>query len=136
MRKIDLIVIHCADTLPDSKINAETIRKWHIEKGWKDIGYHYVIPTGGTIERGRSDSEVGAHVQGHNANTIGICLVGGKEDKNGIKFVDYQFRSLKHLLINLMKKYKGVGIVGHCDLDSKKTCPNFDVQQWVKENIL
>jgi N-acetyl-anhydromuramyl-L-alanine amidase AmpD len=133
MRQIDLIIIHCADTLPDNRLDVEDIRRWHKEQGWDDVGYHFVITTDGTLQKGRSIEKIGSHVQGYNTNSIGICLIGGKKDKYGKKFTGIQFTTLKDLLIRLTKTYRGV-ILGHCELDNKKTCPNFNVQQWLKEN--
>jgi hypothetical protein len=54
------------------------IRRWHVQqRGWRDIGYHWVIDRDGAVAPGRKETEVGAHVEGHNRGTIGICLLGG-----------------------------------------------------------
>lgn len=119
-----------------------------MEKGWKDIGYHFVINNGfitfgnylscldGMIECGRfldgdnviSDNEIGAHALGYNNKSIGICLVGREN------FTVSQMDSLVKLLKNLMDIY-GVepqNILGHCETESGKaqgkTCPNFCVR--------
>ena len=123
MRKIDTIVVHCSDS-PHRGDTAETVHKWHLERGWAGIGYHYVIREDGTVERGRPDYWVGSHVAGHNANSLGICLLGKDE------FTDAQYASLKELVKSLFIKYPGAALKGHRDLDSKKTCPNFSVQGW------
>lgn len=134
MREINLIVIHCADTYRTMDIGAEEIRKWHVDdNGWSDIGYHYVIRRNGDVEKGRELDVVGSHVKGYNANSIGICLVGGKpmKDEEPIGthlFEDKQLESLKLLVKTLQMNYPNTEIKGHCDLDSKKTCPNFDVK--------
>jgi N-acetylmuramoyl-L-alanine amidase len=72
-RKIDLLVVHCSATVATADIGAAVIRDWHKQRGFKDIGYHYVIRRDGKIERGRPEQQVGAHVQGFNAHSIGIC---------------------------------------------------------------
>ena len=139
MRTIDRIVIHCADTPPTMDIGSDEIRQWHIkERGWKDIGYHYVIRRNGIVEKGRDldhdgdvDEEVGAHVAGFNSHSIGICLVGGKPKAN---FTVEQWDSLKKLVKGLSFTYKQVEVVGHCDLDPHKTCPQFDVKSWWANN--
>lgn len=129
-RPVELIVIHCADTPPGMDIGAKQIREWHLDRGWSNIGYHYVIRRNGEAEVGRDEAEVGAHAYGHNARSIGICLVGG-----GGGAVDYtaaQWDTLKALVMRLKEKYKhfGVRVCGHNDLDHKKTCPNFNVKAW------
>lgn len=143
MRNIDTVVIHCADTPSTMDIGAEEIRSWHVnDNGWKDIGYHYVIRRDGTIEKGRNIETVGSHVYGHNKNSVGICLIGGKPIKGQKRdinlFTVEQLESLETLLYNLKALLQtSFKIVGHCDLDRKKTCPNFNVQKWLKErNII
>jgi N-acetyl-anhydromuramyl-L-alanine amidase AmpD len=128
MREIDEIVIHCADTPKHMDIGAEKIRTWHVHgNGWSDIGYHWVIPRGGGCEKGRDESEPGAHVRGHNSNSIGICLVGGK---GGFNFTRQQMATLEAKIIDLTTKYPDARVVGHRDLDSGKECPTFDVAAW------
>lgn len=139
MRKINKIIIHCSAS---EFGNAQRIREWHLEKGWSDIGYHYVINNGkvfkddkinqrvqdGFIEKGRDDSIVGAHTQGQNSNSIGICLIGNKD------FTKEQFNSLDTLLDSLLKAYNLTknDVYGHYNFSSK-TCPNFDVQEFMKK---
>ena len=91
----DTLVIHCADTPEDMDIGAETIRKWHTEeRGWDDIGYHWVITRSGKLEPGRDLRMQGAHAVAVNGNSVGCCLVG-----RGDNFTDSQFITL-HNLIN------------------------------------
>jgi hypothetical protein len=78
------IALHCADTRPEWMAGrpliekVADIRRWHIQqRGWRDIGYHWVIDHDGAFAPGRAETEIGAHVEGHNAGTIGICLLGG-----------------------------------------------------------
>ncbi len=126
---INLIVVHCAATPPNMDIGAAEIRKWHTDKGWSDIGYHYVIRRDGTQEEGREDTVQGAHVRGHNRNSLGICLVGGVDNdfKSEANFTFLQYDALKHLLNYLHLKYPDAEIKGHKDLDPGKDCPCFDV---------
>lgn len=131
MREINLIVVHCADTPSTMDIGVKEIREWHVrDNGWDDIGYHFVIRFNGIIEEGRPISLPGAHVAGHNKNSIGICLVGGERENR--YYTQEQFASLKMILINLKQMFPQTEIKGHCELDDKKTCPNFDVQEWLK----
>ena len=119
-------------------IGRQEIDRWHRERGWNGIGYHYVIRRDGRLENGRSLEEAGAHCKGHNKDSIGICLVGGIQDGTKDKPVnDYtakQWETLRGLLLELKSKYPNANIVGHCDYEPNKTCPNFDVKQWAKEN--
>jgi len=126
MRKIRKIIVHCADTPPNMDIGVEEIRKWHKDQGWKDVGYHYVIRRDSTLEEGRPLEEAGAHVANHNADSIGICLVGGK---GGFNFTWSQLVVLKAVVEYLQGMFPEAELGGHCDYDNRKTCPNFDVKQ-------
>lgn len=130
--KTDTIVVHCAATKKHMDIGANEIRRWHRERGWDDIGYHYVIRRGGDIEPGRAEHLVGAHVAGHNSTSIGICLVGGLSKDGGPEdnFTTMQRRSLRSLINTLLVKYPGCRVIGHRDLDPKKDCPSFNVTKW------
>lgn len=125
MRPINSFVVHCADTPASMDIGAAEITDWHTQRGWSDIGYHFVIRRDGTVEEGREIERPGAHVRGHNSDTIGICLVGGK---GGFNFTIAQIDALRILKIQLEQRFGSKPWVGHTDLDSGKTCPNFDVK--------
>jgi N-acetylmuramoyl-L-alanine amidase len=134
--KTDFIAVHCSATTDKMNIGAADIDKWHRAKGWACIGYHYVIRRDGTVEKGRDDSVVGAHVQGFNENSVGICMVGGvsADDVNKAQnnFTPKQFASLKTLLVDLKKKYPKAKIQGHKDFPGvAKACPSFDVKAWL-----
>lgn len=127
---INKIVIHCSDTPNGREHGVDDIRRWHKERGWSDVGYHAVIKINGDIELGRDsalsgkDFVQGAHVAGHNKNSIGICLIGRDE------FTKDQMLSLEGLVMTLKSSYPDAEVLGHADLDSGKTCPNFDVKNW------
>jgi N-acetylmuramoyl-L-alanine amidase len=128
MRKVNWIIIHCSASDIPAHDNIETIRKWHMdERNFSDVGYHFFIQKNGVVEKGRDEDKVGAHVMGHNKDSIGICL-SGKTD-----FTAMQFKALEILLIDLCGKYEleKMDILGHSDLDGKKTCPNFDLAAWL-----
>jgi len=140
MRDIDLIVIHCSATKPDMDIGADTIRVWHTDpkpagRGWSDIGYHYVIRRNGDVERGRPVEKSGAHVKGHNSNSIGVCLVGGIDEagKAESNFTEAQWKALSTLIAQLEGEYPEADVKGHRELDPGKACPSFDVQAWLDE---
>lgn len=131
MRPIKKIIIHCADTFPDMDIGAPEIRTWHLDRGWSDIGYHFVIKRNGLIEGGRSVEEPGAHAQGQNTDSIGICLVGGKAHANRrpCNFTRYQWAALESLVKKWKAAYPDAEVIGHNDVSSKP-CPTFDVRAW------
>ena len=74
--RTDFLVVHCSATRPEMDVGVEDIRRWHLAKGWSDIGYHYVITRNGTPQTGRPEGEIGAHVHGYNARSVGINLSG------------------------------------------------------------
>lgn len=127
------LVVHCAATKPTMDIGLREIRQWHRERGWLDIGYHFVIRRDGTVETGRPHDVIGAHVEGHNYESLGICMAGGIDAKGKPEnnFTPAQFESLRALLDKLKADYPSAKIVGHRDLDPKKACPSFDVASWL-----
>jgi N-acetylmuramoyl-L-alanine amidase len=126
---IKLIVVHCAATPPDMDIGADEIRKWHTDKGWSDIGYHYVIRRSGDVETGRPESVKGAHTYGYNTNSLGVCMVGGVDAKGkpDSNFTANQYAALERTLHSLTAKYPSAEVAGHRDFDNGKACPSFDV---------
>lgn len=129
-RKIDLIVLHCSASDNPDHDNIATMRRWHKRRGWRDVGYHYFIRKDGKLEKGRAEYMVGAHVSGHNSNSIGICLHGNDVDK----FTEEQFNQAAKLLRKLLKKYKlGLEhIKPHNYFTDRKTCPNYEIGRIVK----
>lgn len=140
--KTNLIVIHCSATPESRDIGAKEIREWHTlpypqGRGWSDIGYHKVIRLDGEIENGRPIDFVGAHVEGHNHDSVGICLVGGIDANDHKKakdtFTPVQKEALRGLLLTLKSFYPDAKIVGHRDLDNRKSCPCFSVKDWLEQ---
>lgn len=133
-RPISLIVVHCSATPQDMDVGAAEIRSWHLRRGWSDIGYHYVIRRDGALEPGRPVDRAGAHVKGHNARSIGVCLVGGNDADDRARaefnFTRAQLATLERTLVGLLALYPDARVVGHRDLDPRKACPCFDVAAW------
>ena len=123
MRKINKLIVHCSATPNDRDVTVDEIRAWHKERGWSDIGYHYVISRQGKILCGRPVGIVGAHCQGHNTDSIGVCLIGDDE------FNDVQFKALQNLYAMLKGFCLDIQAFGHRDFTDKKTCPNFEVKE-------
>ena len=128
------IIIHCAATKPSMNVDATVIDRWHRERGWLKIGYHYVISRDGSIEIGRNEDTVGAHAKGYNATSVGKCLVGGmsEDGEPEANFTDEQWLMLTRLVDGLTSKYPDSKVIGHNSVSSK-TCPNFDVGEWYGE---
>lgn len=136
MRPITHIVIHCSATPASMDIGRKEIDAWHREKGWAGIGYHYVIRRDGTRETGRAELRMGAHVEGHNKNSIGVCLVGGVKRAGGKlvtenNFTPAQWAALEKIVRELHRRYPEAKIVGHRDLNRGKDCPSFSVRDWL-----
>jgi N-acetylmuramoyl-L-alanine amidase len=134
MRAINKIILHFSETPEGMYFDAADIRRWHVEdRGWKDIGYHYVIQLDGTIEQGRSLEVVGAHCFGHNRDSIGICYIGGKfkDGTLGDTRTAKQMESLELLIQSLRVVFSDshLMVFGHNDFDNKKVCPGFDAKQ-------
>jgi N-acetylmuramoyl-L-alanine amidase len=140
MRKVDYIIIHCSATKPDMDIGADTIRNWHVKgRGWRDIGYHYVIRRDGSLETGRDldrdgniFEEIGAHVRGYNKNSLGLCLVGGVDYKGkpDANFTRWQYNTLETLISDIQNSYPDAKVRGHRDFTNAKACPSFDAEEW------
>lgn len=134
MRNIDKIIIHCSATPEGKQTTVEEIRQWHLQRGWKDIGYHYIIYLDGTIHKGRPESVIGAHCSGYNKNSIGICYIGGVA-KDGKTPKDTrtigQKRALLEILKRLKKDYPNATLHGHNEF-ANKACPSFNVKEEYK----
>ncbi|MFZ2619777.1 MAG: N-acetylmuramoyl-L-alanine amidase [Alphaproteobacteria bacterium] len=125
MRNITKHIVHCSDSTHG---DVAEIRRWHLERGWRDVGYHFIIRRDGEVEVGRPVNEAGAHCQGFNAESIGTCLVGKDT------FTPEQFIALKRLHRGLKEQFPRVQLFGHCELNTQgKTCPNFDVHEVLGE---
>ena len=135
MREIKKIIVHCSDS---EFGDAKEIDNWHRERGFECIGYHLVLLNGlrkahgeysteddGLIEHGRPLSMIGAHCEGHNSDSIGICLIGVKD------FTKTQKVKLYSTLKALMQEYTlcPANVYGHYEMDTAhgKTCPNTDM---------
>ncbi len=129
-RNITEIIVHCSATPEGRAVSAAEIDKWHRERGFSRIGYHYVIGLDGSVEKGRKEDMIGAHCTGHNTQSIGVCYIGGLA-KNGKTSKDTrtpeQKQSLLQLLKELKQAYPGARIHGHREF-AAKDCPCFDVK--------
>lgn len=132
-RDIKEIIVHCTATPEGRNVTVEDIDKWHKQRGFAKIGYHYVIYLDGGVHVGRPESLIGAHCLGHNSISLGICYVGGL-DKDGNPCdtrTPAQRESLLKLIRELVIKYPDARIYGHRDF-AQKACPCFDAKEEYK----
>lgn len=127
MRKINEIIVHCTATFPEQVVTVADVTRWHRQLGWKTIGYHYLVTLAGEIQTGRPIEEAGAHCKGHNANSIGVCYVGGlnAEGRPTDTRTPAQRQALVTLLKQLRAQFPNAKIHGHRDF-AQKACPCFD----------
>ena len=127
-RNIKEIIVHCSATPEGKDFTVADIKRWHLQRGFSDIGYHYVIYRDGSIHTGRDESIIGAHCTGHNTNSIGVCYIGGCVS-NGKTPKDTRTPQQKQSLVKLLKelktKYPQASIHSHRDF-ANKACPSFD----------
>ena len=127
-RNIKEIIVHCSATPEGKDFTVADIKRWHLARGFSDIGYHYVIYRDGSIHTGRDESIIGAHCTGHNTNSIGVCYIGGCVS-NGKTPKDTRTTQQKQSLVKLLKelkaKYPQASIHSHRDF-ANKACPSFD----------
>lgn len=132
------VIVHCSDTPPDWMqgktiiAKRDEIDRWHRLRGFRKIGYHYLIDRDGTTTVGRPPTEVGAHVIGHNSGTLGVCLIGGHSgaaaDDFAQHFTSEQKLALCQLIGDIRKRARIVRVTGHNQY-AAKACPCFNVEK-------
>ena len=134
MREIKEIIVHCTATPEGRKVSVEEIDRWHKDRGWSGIGYHYCIQLDGKINKGRNIKIPGAHCRGRNKYSIGLTYVGGCDTDMNAKDTrtDKQKESLKYLIGYLCASYPGAKVYGHNSFSSK-ACPSYDAKEEYKE---
>lgn len=137
--RVSFLVVHCSATKPSMDWGRDEIDRSHRQRGFFEIGYHFVIRRDGRVEQGRPLNRQGAHASGYNHISVGVVLVGGVSEKDvripENNFTPAQFESLKSVLKSLRRQFPHATIVGHGSLPKvNKACPSFDVQAWLKQN--
>lgn len=129
-RKVTKIIVHCSATKASQRVTVADINKWHKQRGFDCIGYHFVVYQDGTVHLGRKSEVAGAHVTGHNANSIGVCYIGGLDEtgKAADTRTPAQKRALVELLTELKTQYPAATIHGHREF-AAKACPCFDAKK-------
>lgn len=134
MRQINEIIVHCTATREGQNFKVDDINRWHKQRGWNMIGYHYVVYLDGTIHQGRSEDQIGAHCLKHNTNSIGVVYVGGLDTEGRPKDTrtEAQKKGLRQILTELKRKYPKASIHSHKDF-APKACPSFDATKEYKD---
>lgn len=129
-RTINEIIVHCSATAEGKDYTVADITRWHLARGFNNIGYHYVVYRDGSIHNGRDVNNSGAHCTGHNAHSIGVCYIGGVAT-DGKTPKDTRTTAQKQALIALLKElrklYPKATIHGHREYQNK-ACPSFDAK--------
>lgn len=133
-RTINELIVHCTATREGNDYTVADIRRWHKQRGFSDVGYHFIVHLDGRVEQGRNIDIAGAHCVGHNSHSIGVCYVGGLDADGNPKDTrtKEQRIALKTLLVMLSIIYPGAKIYGHCDF-AAKACPCFDARKEYQE---
>lgn len=135
-RKITEIIVHCSATPEGKDYTVDDIRRWHKQRGYSDVGYHYIVYRNGILAQGRDVNTIGAHAAGHNAHSIGICYIGGMNAENTQPEDTRTLRQkarLLSLLVDLRKLYPNARIIGHRDLSEDKNGDGIiDSSEWMK----
>ena len=136
MRKINKIILHCTATKEGQDFSVDDVRRWHLKRGFSDIGYHYLIYLDGSVHKGRPIEMAGAHCSGQNKDSIGVCYVGGLDSNNKPKDTrtDEQKEALVKLVKQLMEEYSldKDDVFGHYQF-AAKACPCFNIYEFRKE---
>lgn len=130
-RQINEIILHCSATKEGKDFSADDIRRWHLQRGFNDIGYHFVVKRDGTVEQGRDINRIGAHCLKHNRRSIGICYIGGL-DSTGLPAdtrTAPQRIALPALIRRLRRHHPTATIHGHREF-AAKACPCFNAAEY------
>jgi len=127
------VVVHCADTPADMDVGAADIRRWHVdERGWDDVGYHWIVKRSGQLEPGRDQRLQGSHALAVNSKSIGVCLVG-----RGDNFTEDQMYTLHNVIQTIKDMHPEIEVIGHSDVEPKKPqCPGFNVKEWYRDEFI
>lgn len=134
MRNINKIIIHCSATPEGKEFSVDDIRRWHLQRGFADIGYHFVIYLDGSVHVGRPLAKAGAHCKGYNAHSVGVCYIGGCEahsQKPKDTRTEEQKRSLVRLITELRQQFPNASVHGHREF-ANKACPSFNAREEYK----
>jgi N-acetylmuramoyl-L-alanine amidase len=122
------IILHYTATPKGQDVTVEDVRRWHVGRGWSDIGYHFLVDLDGYIHPARPVHMQGAHTKGQNWNSIGIVYVGGLDEDGNDTMTTEQARSIRHLIEALRTIYGPLTLHGHKEFKNTM-CPGFEVNE-------
>lgn len=133
---VQFLTIHCTATPMGRNDSAQAIEAMDIKR-FGQKSYHLIVELDGTVHRSLEDTELGAHVGGHNHHNIGMSYVGGMDAgllRPKDTRTDLQKRAMLAQVKAYMEKYPGIKVLGHRDWAGvAKACPSFDVRAWLKQ---
>lgn len=135
LRAVHTLVFHCTATPEGREFTRAAIEAMHRARGFSSIGYHKLIHLDGSVSEGRPESQIGAHVAGHNTGTLGYSYVGGVDASGAAKDTrtDAQKQTMKRLTREAIERYGLKKVVGHRDLSPDKDHDGVvEPNEWVK----
>lgn len=143
------IILHDSHTTPDIT-SGDEVPRWKalardgaLRMGLLDIGYHLIIERDGTVAEGRDIELVGTHTPGHNMDSIGVCLVGGRldMDTSGDNFTSDQWAALFSSIYELKGRFGALDVLGHSEVQRYRNralpnCPPVDMEDVRQELLL
>lgn len=124
------IMLHCTATPGGRVVTREDINQYHRERGFREIGYHFIVHQDGRVEEGRALSQMGAHCKGWNYTAIGIAYIGGTDMQGNPK--DTRTEAQKEAIVKLVEGLKRLfpirRVLGHNEVTTK-ACPCFNVKE-------
>lgn len=131
MREIRRIIFHHSASPVSTTL--EKIREWHVGRGWSDIGYHFVIERHGLIRHGRSVEKVGAHAEGANEDSIGVCITGDNTSDTQGWHMD-QIDAAQRLVDAILLLWPEAEILGHRDIKATE-CPGLEIREVIQRRM-
>ena len=134
MRHIDTLVVHHSASA--NNVRPELIKRWHLDRGFRDVGYHFLVTVAGTLFYGRPVEDVGAHVKGHNQHSLGICVIGDMRYPDDPKqaWSTPQHETLARVIEAFWLFYPEGTVVGHSDLADTK-CPGIGNARLIADRL-
>jgi len=137
MQPIDRVTIHHSamyfrDTRPSTcAAQIQRIQREHMsQRGYGDVGYHFLIDPSGRVWQGRELRFQGAHAGGEsNVGNVGICLLGNfmrpsRGQARGQEPTRAQIQSTRQLVAELMRVHRFGPDAIYCHHNFKSTeCP-------------
>lgn len=119
-----ILVHHSAVSRTANREQFDAVNRYHADKGWGGIGYHYFIEPSGLLKAGRDETVVGAHCKEAEMNfkSLGICLAGDFDMEDP---TPEQLTTLRRIVAGLRSKYAipAGNVVGHRKFATYKSCP-------------